>query len=293
MKKVIKWIVIILVILAVIIGLFSVVQKSLPKSVDEDAAMDMLFGKAEVESGLSYTGKVMPKDIYYYSLDVVEVLNNTYVKQGDYIEEGKLLFDYKSNLNPELEIEVLEKEFMDYEQIFNDYYTRLDNLKKDLEGADKENEIYINYLNVEINGVEKMIAQTRLQKSNTEQKIKSLKEGSSSKVFSDVSGLIYQLNDPEKTITPLSYIVLYSDEKAIKLSISEFEYQNFQVGQKVEVYVEALDKTYESIVESVGTVPNNLETVGADDTSYYDVYVNIDESVPYGFSVIVKVASDE
>ncbi|MFV0479334.1 MAG: hypothetical protein ACK5LZ_02010 [Anaerorhabdus sp.] len=294
MKKIIGGIAV--VVLLVFVGLVFL-DSVIPTSPDQEELEDLMgdFGDSgvEVDSTLSYSGKVVPAITYYYTRSAVQEFNQVYVEEGQTVGQGDILFDYAGSSQNGLQINVLEKNFVNYQESLNDYYTRLDNLKTDLKNANQSDSVYVNYLNVEINNVEQLIAQIKLEWANNEEQIKELKE-SDTVVLADMDGLIYQVNDPkEVAITTGAYVVLYSTEKKIKLNISEYEYANFQEGESVEVYIEALDKTYSSIISKVELVPNNLETSAFSDTSYYNVEIEIPSEIPYGFSATVKVPTNE
>ncbi len=244
------------------------------------------------DKGIVYSGKVVPSQIYYYSKDPSREFNEVYVKEGDIVEEKTTLFDYKVDPTIDAQIKVSEKSFTNLQQQLYDYYTRIDNFKKDLAGANQDDKVYINYLNVEINNTEGLIAQNKLEWLSTEEKIRKLtKQKTENGVKSDIGGLVYKINestaiDPSNK-TGAAYIVLYAQQKKVRISVSEFEYQLVKPGQKVTVKSDSLKKEFDCEILTVDTMPNNLES---DDTSYYHVDIAIPDEIPYGYSVVVTVA---
>lgn len=263
-----------------------------------DPTMMMGFGMdtstsdvVETDKGIVYSGKVVPVDTYYYTKSMEKEFNKVYVEEGELIERDTLLFDYKAENSIDAQIQVLEKDFLNMQQELDDYYTRVENMKGEIAAANPDDKSYYNYLQVELNNAEKKISEIKVQWITAEEKINKLKESKGeNKVLSDIGGLIYKVNE-STSIDPSSktgsaYIVLYSNERKVRISVSEFEYNLIKVGQEVDVNVESLGKDYKCIVTAVDTMPNNLES---DDTSYYNVDIEIPEEVPYGYSVVVTV----
>lgn len=291
MKKIIGVIVVVVVIF-IAVGFLG---KGLPKQNEQVNPFLENNNEVAVDERLSYVGKVIPEETYYYTRSAVNEFNKLYVEEGQTVSKGALLFDYEGSAQSGLQIDVLDKNYVKYQEKLNDYYTRLENLKGDLKNADKNDTIYTNYLNVEINNMEQMIAQVLLDQKNNEEQIQKLKEGKSdTMVFADIDGLIYQINDPKNTTgMATAYIVLYSSNKQLRLSVSEYEYQYFKEGDSLEIYVEALNKTFTSTVTHVSSIPHNLETSSLSGASYYYVEISVPEEVPYGFSVTVKVPKND
>lgn len=300
MKKVLKWIGIILVV--IVVGFFAL-NLLMPKAPSNDnaelnATMNsmMMDGNTtsdlvETEKGIVYNGKVVPVDTYYYSKDPTLTFNQVYVQEGDIIDKDTVLFDYKVDPSIDAQIDVLEKDFLNMKQELDDYYTRIENTKSELAGADQSDKSYVNYLQVEINNNEKKISEIKVNWTNAETKIDNLRKlKKDGRVLSDIGGLIYKVNE-SNSIDPSSktgsaYIVLYSTAKKVRISVSEYEYKLVSVGQDVEVTIESTNQTYTCKILAVDTMPNNLET---SDTSYYNVDIEIPEEVPYGYSAIVTV----
>lgn len=302
MKKVLKWIGIIvaIVVLAFVIANFIYKPATTNTTNQDNLNMmgPMMFGDTgtvndvvETEKGIVYNGKVIPVDTYYYTKDPSLTFKDVYVAEGDIIEPGTLLFDYKLDSSIDNQIDVLQKDFLNLQQQLDDYYTRVANLKDELNAADKSDSVYVNYLNVEINNAEKTISEIKVNWTSANEKIDKLnKTKKDSRVFSDIGGLVYQVND-SNSIAPQSksnsaFIVLYSTEKMVRISVSEFEYKLVHEGQDVNVAIESLGKEYTCKILNVDTMPNNLET---NDTSYYNVEIAIPEEVPYGYSAVVTV----
>ncbi|MEG1461920.1 efflux RND transporter periplasmic adaptor subunit [Anaerorhabdus sp.] len=302
MKKVLKWIGIIvgiLVLAIVIANVFFKPSSTVPNQQDNAAMMGpMMYGTTEVknevvetEKGIVYNGKVIPVETYYYTKDPTLTFNDVYVKEGDIIEAGATLFDYKIDNSIDAQIDVLQKDFLNLQQQLDDYYTRVENFKTELAAADQSDTVYINYLKVELNNAEKKISEIKVSWTEAEAKINKLKETKKdSHIYSDISGLVYKVNENNSVapsnLTTSAYIVLYSTQKMVRISVSEFEYKLVHEGQDVNVSVESLGKEYTCKVLRVDTMPNNLET---EDTSYYNVEIAIPEEVPYGYSAVVTV----
>lgn len=303
MKKVLKWIGIIVAIL-VLSFIFGNVFFNRPPMVtnsNEESGLNMgpmgfsseqtQSELVETEKGIVYNGKVIPVETYYYSKDPTLTFKNVYVEEGDSIEAGTKLFDYKVDASIDAQISVLEKDFLNLKQQLDDYYTRVENFKTEIAAADPSDTVYVNYLRVELNNAEKMISEIKVNWVSSEEKITKMKEmKKDSAIYADTNGLVYQVNE-SNSVSPASqatsaFIILYSNEKMVRVSVSEFEYKLVSKGQEVNVSVEGLDKEYTCKVLSVDTMPNNLDT---DDTSYYNVEIEIPEEVPYGYSVVVTV----
>lgn len=302
MKKVMKWIGIIVGIIVLAIVIANVFFKPTSSGTDQqnNTAMmgPMMYGTTETqneivetEKGIVYNGKVIPVETYYYTKDPTLTFNDVYVKEGDIVEEGVALFDYKVDSSIDAQIDVLEKDFLNLQQQLDDYYTRIQNFKNDLAAADPSDTVYVNYLKVELNNAEKKISEIKVSWTDAETKITKLKETKKdSHVYSDISGLVYKVNESNSiaptNLTTSSYIVLYSNQKMVRISVSEFEYKLVHEGQDVNVSIESLGKEYTCKVLHVDTMPNNLDT---EDTSYYNVEIAIPEEVPYGYSAVVTV----
>ncbi len=304
MKKKIKIGLLVLVVGVVAYFLIQSVMSNVPQGATKEE-MNELFGEngdeefLETATGISYNGKVIPAQTYYYNRSGVKTFNKVYVQEGDQVLKGDLLFDYEGNSQTSLKAQILQRDFLNYQQQLDDYYTRLAELEENLKGADVENTVYINYLNVEINNTKQTIEQIKLKWLETEEQIQTLKDANQeSLVVSDIDGLIYKVNDPKQTsvMSAESYIILYSNEKKVRINVSEYEYKYFSEGQEVTVYVEALNKEYTSVITKVDDIPNNLEVTSMNaysDTSYYYVEVSVPTEIPYGYSVIVTVPRDE
>lgn len=303
MKKVLKWIGIILgiFVLSFIIANVMFRRPAMVNSANEENSIVMgpmglnqnetQSELVETEKGIVYNGKVIPVETYYYSKDPTLTFKDVYVEEGELIETGTKLFDYKVDASLDAQISVLEKDFLNLKQQLDDYYTRVENFKTELAAADPSDTVYVNYLRVELNNAEKMISEIKVNWINAEEKITKMKEmKKDGAVYADTEGLVYQVNE-SNSVSPASqatsaFIVVYSNEKMVRVSVSEFEYKLVSKGQEVNVSVESLGKEFTCKVLKVDTMPNNLDT---DDTSYYNVEIEIPEEVPYGYSVVVTV----
>lgn len=252
----------------------------------EEAQSDVV----ETTSGVIYTGKVIPVESRYYLKDGAKELKGTYVEAGQIIESGKILFDYYPDNSVDAQIIVIEKNFEKLKNDLDDYYSRIEEYKSWLAGCDPADTGYINYLKSEIKNTEGLIAQNKVEWINAEEKIRKLKDSKDDySVKSEISGLVYAVNK-DNTITPSNnvnaYVTVYSLEKKVRISVSEFEYKLLSEGQKVNVKIDGLNKEFESDIIKIDSLPNNLES---SDTSYYNVDISINSDVPYGYTAVVTV----
>lgn len=249
------------------------------------------------DKGIVYTGKVIPQEIYYYQKDGSKQFNQCYVTEGQEVKQGALLFDYFGQGIDQQKVTVLEKSFVELQEKKDDLYARLAENQQYLDDENKweGNEPYKNYLRNEISKIEKDIAQNKVDWLTNENQIKLLKEEEGKyQVLADVDGLVYQVNDgtaiAPNDLGKTAYIVVYTQQRIIRIEVSEFEYMLVSEGMEVEIEVEGLKKTFTGKVKFIDTMPNNLDT---QDTSYYYVEVEVPEEIPYGYSAIVTVPVHE
>lgn len=242
----------------------------------------------ETSEGVVYTGKVVPVETRYYTKDSTKEFKGVYVNAGDLIEKGKVLFDYYPDYSADAQIEVLNKGFSRLQQELNDYYSRIEEYKSWLAGS--SDNAYNEYLKNEIKNTEELIAKNKVEWIKAEESIRKLRDGKDDYfVKSEISGLVYAVNK-DNTLTPSnnisSFVTVYSLEKKVRISVSEYEYKTLQEGEKVKVKIEGLNKEYEGTIIKIDSLPNNLES---SDTSYYNVDVSIEDEVPYGYTAVVTV----
>ncbi len=242
----------------------------------------------ETSEGVVYTGKVVPVETRYYTKDSTKEFKGVYVNAGDLIEKGKVLFDYYPDYSADAQIEVLNKGFSRLQQDLNDYYSRIEEYKSWLAGS--SDNAYNEYLKNEIKNTEELIAKNKVEWIKAEESIRKLRDSKDDYfVKSEISGLVYAVNK-DNTLTPSnnisSFVTVYSLEKKVRISVSEYEYKTLQEGEKVKVKIEGLNKEYEGTIIKIDSLPNNLES---SDTSYYNVDVSIEDEVPYGYTAVVTV----
>ncbi len=252
----------------------------------EEASSDVV----ETTSGVIYTGKVVPIESRYYMKDATKEYKGTYVAEGDIISKDTVLFDYVPDYSVDAQISVIQKNFTTLKEQLDDYYSRIEEYKSWLAGVDPADTGYKSYLESEIVKTEGLIAQNKVDWVKSEETIRKLNESKDDlKVKSDIDGLVYKINEDNSsspTNIANAYITIYSVNKKVRISVSEYEYNLFTVGETVSVKIEGLDKTFDTTVASIDTLPNNLEST---DTSYYNVDVNIPEEVPYGYTATITV----
>lgn len=300
MKKFIKIIIVIVVLVLCYIGysvFFTQKENVQTKQEGEQSSVGLSIsgGGQEAESevvetneGVVYTGKVIPVETRYYTKDSTKEFKGVYVNAGDLIEKGKVLFDYHPDYSADAQIEVLNKGFSRLQQELNDYYSRIEEYKSWLAGS--SDNAYNEYLRNEIKNTEELIAKNKVEWIKAEESIRKLRDGKDDYfVKSEISGLVYAVNK-DNTLTPSnnisSFVTVYSLEKKVRISVSEYEYKTLQEGEKVKVKIEGLNKEYEGTIIRIDSLPNNLES---SDTSYYNVDVSIEDEVPYGYTAVVTV----
>ncbi|MCI6271726.1 MAG: efflux RND transporter periplasmic adaptor subunit [Erysipelotrichaceae bacterium] len=300
MKKFIKIIIVIVVLVLCYIGysiFFTQKENVQTKQEGEQSSVGLSIsgGGQEAESevvetneGVVYTGKVIPVETRYYTKDSTKEFKGVYVNAGDLIEKGKVLFDYYPDYSADAQIEVLNKGFSRLQQELNDYYSRIEEYKSWLAGS--SDNAYNEYLRNEIKNTEELIAKNKVEWIKAEESIRKLRDGKDDYfVKSEISGLVYAVNK-DNTLTPSnnisSFVTVYSLEKKVRISVSEYEYKTLQEGEKVKVKIEGLNKEYEGTIIKIDSLPNNLES---SDTSYYNVDVSIEDEVPYGYTAVVTV----
>lgn len=300
MKKFIKIIIVIVVLVLCYIGysiFFTQKENVQTKQEGEQSSVGLSIsgGGQEAESevvetneGVVYTGKVIPVETRYYTKDSTKEFKGVYVNAGDLIEKGKVLFDYYPDYSADAQIDVLNKGFSRLQQELNDYYSRIEEYKSWLAGS--SDNAYNEYLKNEIKNTEELIAKNKVEWIKAEESIRKLRDGKDDYfVKSEISGLVYAVNK-DNTLTPSnnisSFVTVYSLEKKVRISVSEYEYKTLQEGEKVKVKIEGLNKEYEGTIIKIDSLPNNLES---SDTSYYNVDVSIEDEVPYGYTAVVTV----
>lgn len=266
--------------------------KIISSSDDAKSTENKNEGLIETGEGIIYTGKVVPIETRYYIKNPTKEFNQLYVKQGDVVKKGDLLFTYNGSSSVDNQIEVIKKSFNEIKVQQDTLYTKLAELKSWLSGSNEEK--YSEYLRNEISKVEAQIATLNLKRSEAEDTIRALRNGSSSNtVESDIDGLVYSITD-DSSNNPLNpnnaYITILSTKRKVRISVSEYEYNLFKVGENVEVKIESTNKTYQSKITAIDLLPNNLNT---SDASNYNIDIEIDDEVPYGYSAIITVKNHE
>ena len=265
---------------------------------EEDSGMSISFSGSyteeaeseivETSSGIVYTGKVIPIETRYYIKDATREFRDVYVEEGQTIEKGKLLFDYFPDYSIDAQIDVTNKKFIELKDALDGYYTQIEEYKSWLAGT--EDKGYIDYLNKEIAKTEGLISQNKVDWISYEEKIRKLRKAKEETgVESEIAGFVYEVNK-DNTSTPTNvtptFVTIYSLDKKVRISVSEVEYRNLSVGQKVNVKIESMNKEFEGEIIYVDSLPNNLES---SDTSYYNVDISVESDVPYGYTAVVTV----
>ncbi|NLC96140.1 MAG: efflux RND transporter periplasmic adaptor subunit [Erysipelotrichaceae bacterium] len=253
----------------------------------EDASSDIV----ETTSGVIYTGKVIPLESRYYMKDATKEYKDTYVNEKDEVLKGTILFDYVYDYSIDAQIKVTQNNFVTLQEQLDDYYSRIQEYKEWLEGVDSEDTGYKSYLESEIIKTEGLIAQNKVDWIKAEESIRKLNESKDDyTVKSEIDGIVYQIIEDNTTSsfnTSSAYITIYSKEKIVRINVSEYEYNLFNVGEKVSVEIEGLNKTFNTNIKFKDILPNNLEST---ETSYYNVDITIPDEVPYGYTAKITVS---
>lgn len=299
MKKFFKvFIVVIIVIAGLAIGGFYMFNKTANQSSKEDQELlHSLNGEnkaesdlVETSSGIVYTGKIVPVESRYYIKDPSKEFKGIYVKQGDIVSKDQLLFDYVPDYSTDAQIDVLDKNFTNLKQQLDDYYSRISEYESWLAGCSPDDKGYRSYLIDEINKTKGLISQNKVDWINAEEKIRKLKDAKSkTSIESEIDGFVFKVNE-DNTSTPTNvanaYITIYSNDKKVRINVSEFEIKMFSLGQKIDVKIESNKSDVSGEVIHIDALPNNLES---NDTSYYYVDISVPNDVPYGYSAVVTV----
>lgn len=289
-KKILIFLLVVAVIGVIIVVVFNNKKTMFDQSVSDEKRFDVTEDLVETKSGIVYSGKVVPKEIRYYSKDPSKKVNNLYVKENSVVNKGTLLFDYQMDSTIDAQIKLLNDKFSQFKTENDTNYTLLDQFQTDRKNADPSDSKYIEWLDQQINLYRTNIDTTNLNRLDTEKKIKSLRDSKQDfYVYSDIDGFVYKINEDNTSVSTMqsAYVIVYSNKKIVRINVSEYELNLFNEGKEVSVYIEGLDKTYKSYISKVDRVPNNLES---NDTSYFYVEIEIDDDIGYGYSADITVS---
>ncbi len=236
----------------------------------------------EIDKELIYTEKIQPLFTDEIFLDQSLILRNTYVEKDQSVYHGDILFDYYQIDIIDNQIKMIENEFLKLEDDMHYFYTKIDEFKKIKE--ENTDASYLDYVNNEISNYEAKLAENKINTTLKKEEILQLKSSKDDYIVkSDYDGIIKSINT-NKQNEP--YIKLYSNEKIIKILVSEFELDYFKVNDSVEVKVEKTNQTYTSKIKSVDLYPVNMNTT---EDSLFEVIIEVDSSIGYGLSALIMV----
>lgn len=244
----------------------------------------------ETSSGVIYTGKVIPVESRYYVKNPELEFNQVYVEKGQMISEGTVLFDYRPDYAIDAKIDVETKKFNELKNKLDDYYSRIEEFKQWIAGTTDPG--YIAYLNSEITNCQKEISQVKVDWVAAEENIRKLNESrGKTQVKSEIAGLVYNVNKDNSstpTATAQAFVTIYSVQRKVRISVSEFEYQNLKVGENASIKIEGQNnRVIDCPITFIDSLPNNMES---SETSYYNVDILVPDDIPYGYTAVVTVA---
>jgi HlyD family secretion protein len=246
------------------------------------------------------------------------------VEEGTWVEEGSHLFSY-TNQETQTELDGLNLQYArllsQKEQVDGEIANAknaLDTAKahiadtnkkidQHLQNGDVESALYertLEQLQEELATFEnnKMNAEATIESSpqtvreytneleDLSAQIEALRGKITTQVNANTNGLI-QLNEEGLRNPEVPYIRIVSEEVKIEATVSEYDYEDFSVGMPVSIRVLNSDRQIEGSVSQIGDMPVEVEVEGST-ASRYPFTVIPEESIHYGYSVEVGVASD-
>ncbi|WP_179190412.1 biotin/lipoyl-binding protein [Candidatus Enterococcus mansonii] len=238
---------------------------------------------------LILSGKVVSKAeqrVQYNSLlgeiTKVNVVNGAQVKAGDVL----LTYSSQSNQNSLKEKQALQAQYTtNITNLENDLFLaneKLTKAKNENNDTDKQN------AETEINSLETSLTTYRDQLTDINAQISTLENTSETVVTANFDGKA-KVDETAKSDNSKPVIVLYSNDLLIDTSVTEYDVEKLKSDQEVTVASTNQSRQVSGKINFVGTIPVSEDTV----VSNYKVQATLNEPIPLGYSVQVKVPQNE
>ena len=217
---------------------------------------------------------------------------------AQYSDRNPISDEAKAVLDNNLKVakDNLEDAREDAKEAFEDYYEAFLDAETKLMDAQKDYETTVLSVNQNLesysNTLEKTIALSDL--TTTEMEIERTKESLADYVvYATIDGYITSLNvkvgETISTATPVAEITDLSTMQA-KIKIDEYDVADVAVDDAVQIYINALDKTYEGRIASI-----SKKAVSQSDVAYLESVVEFTtaEDISSGLSAEIKLVKSE
>ena len=226
-----------------------------------------------------YTGIVEPQEIYKVRKDDTKTVSEVLVRVGDEVKVGDLLFRYD---NQSMALDLTQAE-IDLESIADQiatYQRQLTDLRSKLAKASNDDQYAYT---VQINALEVQIRRQEFESDKKKAEVDKLRESlTKTEVYSDVEGVVKEINDGSSGMTSDAFIsILSAGEYRVKGTVSELNVAALSVGQQVVVH-----SRIDSAALWTGTISSiDQEAAQEQENGYYYGFNNGERSSKYYFYV--------
>lgn len=175
------------------------------------------------------------------------------------------------------EIENLDEESTEVEQTLNELKVKLEQIQK--KKKEEENKLI---------KIEKELAFYKKYIENVDASINTLNNSNTIVLTADFDGIV-RLNESGKTDTSVPIIKVYSDEHKVNISVTEYDIEKIEEGQKVNLLYVNKNKTIEGTIHNISYMPDeNIKSIAG-----YEVSIIPNEDIHLGYTIQVSLSQDE
>ena len=241
-----------------------------------------LMGEGAIGTDNIYTGVVEPQKEESVEKDDSNKINKVYVKEGDEVHEGDLLFDYDVE-DIELQLEQANLEYESAEAQIETLKSSLEKLNAALEKASEDDKLSatleVQETELEIKKEEYELVSKKSAITEIEKKLEN------SEVYSPIDGIIKSIKSDDDSYSYSSsddsgYITIYSlGNYRVKGTVSEINRSNLHEGDILKV-ISRVDstQTWTAVVTEISDQQDSTSSYyyGGDTSSKYTFYAELD-----------------
>ena len=249
------------------------------------------IANGDVTQTFETEGVALPESEHYVYFDEDQgEMASIYVKEGEIVTAGAPLFSYdteeleKQKTETEIEVERLESE-LDSVEKQTAALKKIDTKSAARSRSTQDSEVTVN-VDIDISTlaesqIDESIAKAEAEERKLEADLNASKKqlGQLNKkidnvtVYSDIDGIITRIN---KDLTA-PVITIASDQLIVEGILSEQQMKDVEVGQKIMMYSELHEQSYEGIISSINELPREVPSIGKE--PFYSFIGTFEEEV--------------
>lgn len=243
-------------VIIVILAVWGLIQKANAKKDDvKDAAPKYYVTKVSRPTPFSINGQVESKQVSTLGLPSGKV-QEIRVKNGQSVHKGDVILTTYDSEKQESKEEV-QQELDKAKRTQQSELSSLNSAKQQLGQASKEDDGYSDLQN-QVKEAQSSYDDAVSEVTAAQTKLNSISGKINNVLIAPFDGIVDV--DDKKQDAPS--ITLYSHEKQVSASVSEYDYEKLSQGQKVEVKALATKKTQESTIAFLSQVPVEGKSTG-------------------------------